>query len=39
MIDRLAELEHRYEEVGRRLSTPDVANDPSQLADLGREYS
>ena len=39
MIDRLAELEHRYEEVGRRLSTPDVANDPSQLADLGRELS
>ena len=39
MIDRLAELEARHEEIGRQLSTPEVANNPSQLADLGRELS
>jgi peptide chain release factor 1 len=39
MIDRLAELEARFEEIGRLLSTPEVAGDPSQLADLGREMS
>jgi peptide chain release factor 1 len=39
MIDRLAELEARYEEIARQLSTPESAADPSQLADLGRELS
>jgi peptide chain release factor 1 len=39
MIDRLAELEGRYEEIGRRLATPEVASDPSQLAELGREMA
>ena len=39
MIDRLAELEARYEEVSRQLSTPGVASDPTQLADLGRELA
>jgi peptide chain release factor 1 len=39
MIDRLAELEARHEEIGRQLSTPEVANNPAQLADLGRELS
>jgi peptide chain release factor 1 len=39
MIDRLAELEARYEEIGRQLSTPEVASDPSRLADLGREMA
>jgi peptide chain release factor 1 len=39
MIDRLAELEARYEEIGRQLATPEVASDPSRLADLGRELS
>jgi peptide chain release factor 1 len=39
MIDRLAELEGRYEEIGRQLATPEVASDPSRLADLGREMS
>jgi peptide chain release factor 1 len=39
MIDRLAELEARYEEIGRQLSTPEVASDPTQLADLGREMA
>ena len=39
MIDRLGELEARYEEIGRRLSTPEVANQPAQLAELGRELA
>ena len=39
MIDRLAELEARYEEISRQLSTPGVASDPTQLADLGRELA
>ncbi len=39
MIDRLAELEARFEEVGRLLTTPEVAGDPAQLADLGREMA
>jgi peptide chain release factor 1 len=39
MIDRLAELESRHDEISRRLSTPEVASDPSQLAELGRELS
>ena len=39
MIDRLAELEARYEEISRQLSTPEVAGDPAALADLGREMA
>ena len=39
MIDRLAELEARYEEVSRQMSTPETATDPSALANLGRELS
>jgi peptide chain release factor 1 len=39
MIDRLAELEARYEEISRQLSTPEAAANPSILADLGRELS
>jgi peptide chain release factor 1 len=39
MIDRLAELEARYEEVGRQMSTPEAATNPAGLADLGRELS
>jgi len=39
MIDRLAELEARHEEIGRQLSTPEVASDPMQLASLGRELA
>ncbi|HSI98945.1 MAG TPA: PCRF domain-containing protein, partial [Patescibacteria group bacterium] len=39
MIDRLAELEARYEEISRELSTPEAAEDPGRLADLGRELS
>jgi peptide chain release factor 1 len=39
MIDRLAELESRYEEISRQLSTPEAAANRSQLVDLGRELS
>ena len=39
MIDRLAELEARYEEISRLLSTPEAATNPAQLADYGRELS
>jgi peptide chain release factor 1 len=39
MIDRLAELEARYEEIAGLLSTPEAAADPPRLADLGRELS
>ena len=39
MLDRLAELEARYEEVSRQLSTPEAAADPKLLAELGRELS
>jgi peptide chain release factor 1 len=39
MLDRLAELEARYEELTRQMSTPEAATDPSLLASLGREIS
>jgi len=39
MIDRLAELEARYEEISRQLSTPEAASDRALMADLGRELS
>ena len=39
MIDRLAELEARYDEISAELSTPEAASNPSLLADLGRELS
>jgi peptide chain release factor 1 len=39
MIDRLAELEARYEEVSAELSTPEAAANPTRLAELGRELS
>jgi peptide chain release factor 1 len=39
MIDRLAELEARHAELGFLLATPEVASDPSRLADLGRELA
>jgi peptide chain release factor 1 len=39
MIDRLGELEARYEEVSAELSTPEAAANPSRLAELGRELS
>ena len=39
MIDRLAELEGRYQELSRLMSTPEVGADPAQLQQLGRELS
>jgi peptide chain release factor 1 len=39
MIDRLAELEARYDEISAQLSTPEAASNPLTLADLGRELS
>jgi peptide chain release factor 1 len=39
MIDRLAELEARYEEISSQLSAPDAAVDRTLMADLGRELS
>jgi peptide chain release factor 1 len=39
MIDRLAELEARFQEIGRLMATPEVAGDHAQLADLGREMA
>ena len=39
MLERLAEIEARFEEVNRLLSDPDVISDHRRLADLGRERS
>jgi peptide chain release factor 1 len=39
VIDRLAELEARYEELSAELSSPDIAADPGRMADVGREMS
>ncbi len=39
MIDRLREIEARYQEVAREMSTPEAATDPAQLQRLGRELS
>ena len=39
MLDRLSELEKRYDELTRQLASPEHASDPSSLASLGRELS
>jgi peptide chain release factor 1 len=39
MIDRLAELAERYEELGRQMATPEAATDPAAMADIGREMA
>ena len=39
MLDRLAEIEARHDEISRQISTPEVATDPAQLQALGRELS
>ncbi len=39
MLERLAEIEARFEEVNRLLADPDVVADHRRLADLGRERS
>ena len=39
MIDRLAELEARYDEVSRLMASPEKASDHAAIADLGRELA
>ncbi|MDQ2933866.1 MAG: peptide chain release factor 1 [Chloroflexota bacterium] len=39
MIDRLSEMEARYEELSRLMSSPEVANNPADLQRYGRELS
>ena len=39
MIDRLAELEARYDEVSRLMASPEMASDHAAIADLGRELA
>lgn len=39
MLEKLAEVEGRYEELNRRLSDPEVATDPTKLRQLSREHS
>jgi peptide chain release factor 1 len=39
MIDRLREIEARYDELAREMSTPEAATDPGRLGQLGRELS
>jgi peptide chain release factor 1 len=39
MIDRLSEIEARYEELSRLMSSPEVANNPVDLQRYGRELS
>ena len=39
MLDRLSDLEERYEELTQQLASPEHASDPSALASLGRELS
>jgi peptide chain release factor 1 len=36
---RLEEIEQRYEELTRELSTPEVASDPARLRDLGKRHA
>jgi peptide chain release factor 1 len=37
--DRFEEIEHRFEELNRELSSPEVASDPSRLRDLGKQHA
>src|SRR5437867_11722524 len=37
--DRLEELEHRYDELTRELSSPEVAADPARLRELGKRHA
>jgi peptide chain release factor 1 len=39
MDDRLREVEARYDELTRELSSPDVAQDPERLRRLGKQVS
>ncbi len=37
VLDKLAELEQRFEELERLLADPEIVTDPQRLAQLGRE--
>lgn len=37
VLDKLAELERRFEDVERALTDPEIVTDPERLAQLGRE--
>jgi peptide chain release factor 1 len=39
MSERLEELEHRYDELTRELSSPEVAADPARLRELGKRHA
>jgi peptide chain release factor 1 len=39
MRERLDEIEARFEELTRELSTPEVSSDPARLKDLGKKHS
>ena len=39
MIERLREVEARYEDLAREMSTPEAATDPARLQELGRELA
>jgi len=39
MEERLDEIEARYEELQRQLSSPDVASDPDRLRRLGKDFA
>ncbi len=39
MIDKLKDIEKRYEELGEQLADPEVVSDPRKLRDLAKERS
>jgi peptide chain release factor 1 len=39
LLERLAEIEARYEQVSREMSSPDIASDPDRLRTLGKSFS
>src|SRR5438067_10498300 len=39
MDERLEEIEARYEELSREMSSPEVARDPSRMRELGRTFA
>ncbi|MFS8543258.1 MAG: PCRF domain-containing protein, partial [Limnochordales bacterium] len=39
MFDRLAELERRYEELGQRMTDPEVLQDPGQLQKVAKAHA
>jgi peptide chain release factor 1 len=36
---RLEQIEQRYDELGRAMSTPEVTSDPNRIRDVGRELA